>query len=278
MRNKYLVLGSSGQIGAFLVNFLQSNGHSVETFDIVDGDVYDLRTTSNNLLEKKIIESDFVFFLAFDVGGSRYLAKYQDTFEFLQNNIKIMSNTFDLLKKHNKKFIFTSTQMANMSYSSYGLLKSIGEKCTESIGGLVVKLWNVYGAERDYDKSHVITDFIVKAQTQGNIDMISDGTEERQFLYVEDCCECFLTLAESYDTLLKNREYDISSFKWNSIMQIASIVASNFDNVKITPSCKKDNIQQNKKNEPSDYILNFWKPKTDINDGIKKIIKEMKNG
>ena len=237
-----------------------------------------MRTTSNNLLEKKIIESDFVFFLAFDVGGSRYLAKYQDTFEFLQNNIKIMSNTFDLLKKHNKKFIFTSTQMANMSYSSYGLLKSIGEKCTESIGGLVVKLWNVYGAERDYDKSHVITDFIVKAQTQGNIDMISDGTEERQFLYVEDCCECFLTLAESYDTLLKNREYDISSFKWNSIMQIASIVASNFDNVKITPSCKKDNIQQNKKNEPNHYILNFWKPKTDITDGIRKIIKEMKNG
>jgi nucleoside-diphosphate-sugar epimerase len=278
MANKYLVLGSSGQIGSFLVKYLQRKGHIVETFDIVDGDVYDLRISKNKLLEQKLSEVDFVFFLAFDVGGSRYLTKYQNTFQFIQNNIQIMSNTFDLLKKYNKKFIFTSTQMANMSHSSYGLLKSIGERYTDTLGGLVVKLWNVYGAEKDYEKSHVITDFIIKADTQQEIDMISDGTEERQFLYVEDCCECLLTLAKKYDILSRDKEYDISSFKWNTINEVASVVALNFGNTKITPSKEKDNVQQNKKNEPNEYILNFWKPKTNIEDGIRKIIKEMKNG
>ena len=275
MINNYLIIGSSGQIGSFLVKHLQKKGHVVEAFDIVDGEEYDLRTTDNKLLEEKISESDFVFFLAFDVGGSRYLSKYQNTFEFIHNNVQIMSNTFELLKKYDKKFIFTSTQMANMSHSSYGLLKCIGERYTSTLNGLIVKLWNVYGAEKDYEKSHVITDFIIKAETQGDIDMISDGTEERQFLYVEDCCECLLTLSEKYDSLLRDKEYSISSFKWNTINEIASIVASNFHDAKITPSEEKDSVQQNKKNEPDEYILNFWKPKTCIEDGIKKIIKEM---
>jgi hypothetical protein len=107
-------------------------------------------------LEEKIIEADFVHFLAFDIGGSMYMAKYQNTFDFISNNIKIMNNTFDLLKKYNKPFIFASSQMSNMSYSTYGTLKAIGEKYTEALGGIIVKFWNVYGYETDMEKSHVI--------------------------------------------------------------------------------------------------------------------------
>jgi hypothetical protein len=51
-----------------------------------------------------------------------------------------MSNTFDLLKQHNKPFIFASSQMAEMGYSSYGMLKALGEKMTHELGGLVVKI------------------------------------------------------------------------------------------------------------------------------------------
>ena len=47
--------------------------------------------------------SDFIFFLAFDVGGSRYLKKYQNTFDFISNNMRIMENTFSILKKERKK-------------------------------------------------------------------------------------------------------------------------------------------------------------------------------
>jgi len=34
-----------------------------------------------------------------------------------------MENTFSLIKKYNKKFIFASSQMSNMGYSNYGVLK-----------------------------------------------------------------------------------------------------------------------------------------------------------
>ena len=184
---KYLVLGSEGQIGHALKEYLLESGHEVLEYDLVRSPYEDLRLSNNTLLEKQIFSSDFVFFLAFDVGGSRYLKKYQNTYNFLHNNISLMKETFALLKKHNKKFIFASSQMSNMGFSPYGLCKAIGEKYTDSLNGVTVKFWNVYGYENDLDKAHVITDFILKALNNNKIDMMTDGTEERQFLNALDC-------------------------------------------------------------------------------------------
>ena len=198
---KCLVLGSSGQIGDPLCNYLEKQGHEAIRFDIVDGWHYDLRTYRNELLESKIKEADFVYFLAFDVGGSRYLAKYQHTFEFLHNNIQIMQNTFEYLEMYKKKFIFASSQMSSMSWSPYGVAKAVGERYTKALDGLVVKFWNVYGPEKDLEKAHVITDFILKAKNDKVIDMLSDGTEVRQFLHADDCSKCMLILSQEYDNI-----------------------------------------------------------------------------
>ena len=84
--------------------------------------------------------------------------------------------------------------MAEMSHSSYGMLKALGEKMSRDINGLVVKFWNVYGKEHDEEKSHVITDFIKMAKEEGEIKMRTDGTESRQFLYADDACEALLIL------------------------------------------------------------------------------------
>ena len=142
-------------------------------------------------------ESDFVMFMAFDVGGSRYLKTYQHTYEFVSNNVKLMDNAFDALKETKKPFIFASSQMSNMSYSSYGVLKALGEYYAKSLGGLIVKFWNVYGVEHDPEKSHAITDFIRKAQTNGRIDMMTDGVEMRQLLFADDCCRALRLLEHS---------------------------------------------------------------------------------
>jgi hypothetical protein len=48
------------------------------------------------------------------------------------NNMRIMSNTFDAISNNQvTPFIFASSQMAEMSYSSYGMLKALGEKITK---------------------------------------------------------------------------------------------------------------------------------------------------
>ena len=272
--NKYLVLGSSGQIGNHLVSFLKERKHTVLEFDILNDPSQDLRN-NNNALEELVQESDFVMFLAFDVGGSKYLHKHQDSYKFIDNNIRIMSNTFSILKKHSKPFIFASSQLADLHSSTYGLCKAIGEKYTNSLGALSVKLWNVYGCEEGSEKSHVITDFVLKANRDNEIVMLTDGSEERQFLHVEDCCECFYTLSQEYRRLDKDKKYHASSFEWTSIMDVAKEVSKNFDDVKIIPSSGKDHVHCGWRVEPDEYILNFWTPKISLSEGIKNITKEL---
>ena len=57
------VLGSSGQIGAYLSEYLSRKGHIVREFDIVNGIHQDMTHIPNTYLRNAIMESDFVSFL-----------------------------------------------------------------------------------------------------------------------------------------------------------------------------------------------------------------------
>lgn len=249
---KITILGSSGQIGAYLTEYLCKKGHVVEEFDVVNGPSQDMTVIPNQYLEFKIRDSDFVFFLAFDVGGSRYLKKYQHTFQFIDNNTRLMANAFGLLKKYNKRFIFASSQMSNMRHSPYGVLKNVGELYTKSLKGLIVKFWNVYGIEKDQEKAHVITDFIRKGFETGVIDMLTDGQEEREFLYAEDCCEALEAIMNNYNDFTSEDNLHITSYHPTSILDIAHIIKGQFNligkhDVKLQPSTEKDSVQMDKK-------------------------------
>ena len=274
------ILGSSGQIGAYLTEYLRNKGHEVNEFDIVNGRHHDLTEIPNPELHRLIMQSDFVFFLAFDVGGSHYLKKYQHTFKFIDNNGRMMVNVFGLLEKYKKPFVFASSQMSNMSYSPYGVMKRVGELYTRSLNGLIVKFWNVYGIEKDMEKAHVITDFIVKGFETGNIDMMTDGTEEREFLYAEDCCEALETVMEKYSDFTSDNELHITSGISTSILGIARTIQSLFKEigkeVGLSPSPSKDEVQKDARNVPDPYIRKWWEPKTSITDGIEKVFTEMK--
>lgn len=271
---KILVLGSSGQVGAYLVKHLENVGHTVIQFDKERSPLEDLRIPNNPILRKAVDDADFVFYLASDVGGSRYLSKYQHSFDFIQNNTAIMMNTFSILREFNKKFVFASSQMSNMSFSPYGVLKAVGEIYTKSLNGRVVKFWNVYGVEHDMEKAHVITDFILKAKNNGVIDMMTDGEEEREFLYADDCCKALESVMLNYDKFDSDTELCITSFESAKVIDIAKVIASYF-NAEVKPSDKKDSVQMNKKNVADRTILNYWKPEVSLRDGILKIIAEM---
>ena len=272
---KYLILGSRGQIGEALVDYLQTKGHEVLEFDLINTADEDLRIHENQLLEAHMQEADFVFFLAFDVGGSRYLAQYQNTFDFIDNNTALMLNTFRALKKYNKRFVFASSQMSNMSYSSYGRAKALGESYTQILGGLVVKFWNVYGLEHDLEKAHVITDFILKAKQSKRIDMLTDGTEERQFLHATDCSRALEMLSEKYDEIPRDKELHATSFVWTTVLDVAKLVAAHFPGTEIVPAPAKDMVQLNKRNEPDDFIKTIWQPEIGIEEGVKDIVSRI---
>ena len=276
---KVLILGSGGQVGAYLTEYLRKKGHEVTEFDIENGQEEDLRTIPNKKLMRDIRFADFVFFLAFDVGGSRYLQKYQHTFDFINNNTRMMANVFGYLGEYNKPFVFASSQMSNMSYSPYGVLKRVGELYTKSLEGLIVHFWNVYGIEKDMDKAHVITDFIKKGFETGDISMLTDGTEQREFLYAEDCCEPLESVMENYDELGSDDNIHITSFEQTSILEIGKIIQDLFSKigkeVTLSPAESKDEVQKDKRNEADKFITKWWQPKTSIQDGVAQVFYDM---
>ena len=59
------ILGSSGQIGAYLTEYLRDKGHEVTEFDKNYSIDHDMTKIPNYQLRHAIKDSDFVFFLAF---------------------------------------------------------------------------------------------------------------------------------------------------------------------------------------------------------------------
>ena len=278
---KVTILGSGGQIGAYLTEYLRKKDYEVLEFDITNGEHQDMTHIPNTYLRNAIMNSDFVFFLAFDVGGSHYLKKYQHTFKFIDNNTRLMANVFGYLEDYSKPFVFASSQMSNMSYSPYGVMKRVGELYTKSLNGLIVKFWNVYGIEKDMEKAHVITDFIHKGFESGIINMMTDGTEAREFLYAEDCCEALEKIMEEYSNLSSDDELHITTGVYTSILEIAQEIRKLFNDigkeVEVIPSEKKDEVQKDARNEPDSFIRKIWQPKTSVKDGLKKVFEVMKN-
>jgi nucleoside-diphosphate-sugar epimerase len=270
---KILILGSSGQLGSYATLYFRQKQHEVIEWDILNSFEQDLRVFNSNLIAT-MINSDFVLYFASDVGGAKYLEKYQDSYDFINNNMSIMRIVFDALKTTKVSFIFTSSQMADIPDSTYGNLKLIGEKLTKNLNGLCVRLWNVYGSEHDEEKSHVITDFINMAKYNNKIITRTDGNESRQFLYVEDFCDCIYTLIKNYNELNKNKNYHITSFEWNTIKDVARII-SKISNCGVEYSDRKDLTQKNSMNVPDSYILKFWNPKITLEEGIKKLYYDM---
>ena len=130
------------------------------------------------------------------------------------------------------------------------------------------------------EKAHVITDFIAKGFETGTIDMMTDGTEEREFLYAEDCCEALETVMQEYTAFTSDDELHITSGISTSILEIARTIQLYFGGeekeVEIVPASSKDEVQKDARNIPDPYITKWWEPKTSITEGIGKVFEEMK--
>lgn len=260
MRN--LVIGSEGFIGKPFCKYLEEAGEEVVRFDIKRGKKEDARVQKLNL--SKI---DRVYFLAWDVGGSKYLYEKKLQMGQLKWNLDLMRNVFDQVERDKKPFLFVSSQLAEECDTVYGVTKRLGEVWTHELGGVCIRVWNAYGVMEPLDiKSHVISDFIYQALKTRKIQMMTDGEEWRQFTHIVDLSRAFHNALS-----LKNRKrtvYDASSYEWVRIIDIANIIAK-LTGAKVIPGKIKGHDPL-----PS---LNMgrvpgWLPSFSLQDGISEMI------
>ena len=61
--------------------------------------------------------------------------------------------------------------------------------------------------------------------------MITDGQEEREFLYAQNCCEALEIVMNNYDEFKSEDKLDITSFSSIKIIDLAKIVQKKFSSM-----------------------------------------------
>ena len=271
MPPKFLVLGSEGVIGSSFAQYVRDEHlGEIIPWDLQLTSEHDLREPDNMpRLRAAIAEADFILFAAYDVGGSKYLIS--DSAELTLNNMKIMSNVFPLLTK---PYIFLSSQMAVSSKGAYSDCKRLGELCVDPRMGVIVRLWNVYGHETPSMRSHVIPDFIHSALTRGRIDMMTAGTEERQFLHALDCSRALHTIFTDFDRYNASRvPIELSNHKWTSVLQVAGMIAEFVPGTQILAGTGRS-IQG--RLDPSSQFADLVETPIALEEGVRQMVEQQR--
>jgi len=269
---KNLVIGSDGFIGKPFCDFLEKQGEKVLRFDIKRNVKEDGRK-----FEFDFKDIDKIYFLAWDVGGSKYLYEKKLQLGQLKWNLDLMRNVFDSIEKQKKDFLFVSSQLSEEVDTVYGVTKRLGEVWARELGGISVRVWNAYGVMENLDvKSHVMSDFIYQALKNREIKMMTDGLEWRQFTHIEDLSRAFHMALNSKN--LNRTVYDASSYEWVRILDIAQIICE-LTGAKCYPGKIKGHDpvpSQNMGRIPG------WLPSISLKDGLEKMVaqarKELKDG
>lgn len=260
---KNLVIGSEGFIGKIFCKFLENKNEEVVRFDIKRNENEDARTATLDMND-----IDRVYFLAWDVGGAKYLYKDDAQLGQLDWNISLLQNVMKQLQVTRKPFLFISTQLAEEYDTVYGATKRLGEIWTRLLDGVFIRQWNVYGPLEEHTiKSHVMSDFVYQALTTGEIRMLTDGQEVRQFIHIDDVCDAwYMALSQN----IKGK-HDVTSFEWVKIIDIAQKIAD-LTGAKIIPGTKVGSTPLT----PMSGKIKDWLPKVKLDEGIKKMVEEAK--
>jgi nucleoside-diphosphate-sugar epimerase len=259
-----LVIGSEGFIGKSFCNFLESKGEKVTRFDIKrDEENEDARHVKINMEN-----IDRVYFLAWDVGGAKYLYKEDAQLNQLDWNLKLLHNVMKQLQETKKPFLFISTQLAEEYDTVYGATKRLGEIWTKLLDGVFIRQWNVYGPLEEHSiKSHVMSDFVHQALTTGEIHMLTNGEEVRQFIHIDDVCEAWhMALSQNLKGV-----HDVTSFEWIKIIDIANKIAA-ITGAKVVPGEKSGSTPLT----PISGKINGWNPKVNLDEGIRRMVEDAK--
>ena len=258
-----LVMGSEGFVGRPLSQYLRSIGEEVVECDLKLGGEYDLKE-----IRVDFDGIDRVYFLAWDVGGAKYLYRKEYQLRQLDWNLKLLTNVMRQLQMSKIPFLFVSSQLAEESDTVYGVTKRLGEVWTTLLSGLQVRLWNVYGPfEKPSERTHVVSDFVYQALTTGEIRMLTTGEEQRQFIHIQDVCKALHHVISSGVQGI----YDVTSLKWMTIRRLADMIAD-YAEAKVIPGDRVGNTTLTRiRGQVPD-----WSPLVKIEDGLAVMVDEMR--
>ena len=297
-KDKILVTGASGLVGSNLILNLSNKGYEVLGINSKN----DLRIATNAYKFFDDFKPTIVFHLAAKVGGIHANSNFKA--DFYSDNVLINTNVVNACIKSKVDYIFAMgtgcaypkrleekilfekdfldgiPEITNdaYAYAKRGLLvhlKSLEE--SNSIKYTYCLPANLYGPFDNFHplNSHVVPGLIrrfcdTKDKNLDEIYIWGDGSAKRDFLYIDDCINAIIKLAEVQFCGSVN----VSSNTLTSIKDLANILKAetNFEG-----SIKYDQTKlsgQSQRIMDSSKMANLgWNPETTLSEGIKKTVK-----
>lgn len=283
-----IVTGGKGFIGSHLTGALQKNGREVK---IIDGALGRLGKVFEPDIRKPISHDvffgcDTVYHLA---ALSNIIPSITNPRDYYETNV---TGTFNVLEAARlagiKKFVYAAsascygnnlpdrpiaeTYPCNPQYP-YALTKYMSEQLVMHYGKVYgmdvvsLRLFNVYGP-RSLTKSAygaMFNTFLAQKANGKPLTIIGDGTQSRDFVYVDDVVEAFIFAAEKGSGI-----YNVGTGVATPIKRVAEIIGGDMVSIPERPGepyfiCA-DNVRL--------YGLG-WEPKVNIERGIGKMLENL---
>lgn len=213
-------------------------------------------------------------------------------------------NLLDLAVKYNSKVVHFSTSevygnpLVHPQVETYnGNVNPIGiracydegKRCSEtlcfdynrvySLDVKVIRIFNTYGPYMDKNDGRVISNFINQALKNKDITIYGTGEQTRSFQYIDDLVDGIITCMQ-----LDNKNFcgplNLGNPTEFTIKELADIV---LDKIECTSSIiytdlpQDDPVKRKPNIELATLVLNGWKPKVKLNDGLDKTIEYFRN-
>ncbi|WP_235497054.1 UDP-glucuronic acid decarboxylase family protein [Aneurinibacillus migulanus] len=308
-KKRILITGGSGFIGSHLCRHFLKKGHEVICID-------NFSTSSRfNVLDLipnprfELIKLDVTLPLHFEVDEIYNLAcpaspiHYQnDPIKTIKTNILGIMNVLDLAVCLNTKVLHASTSevygdpLIHPQREDYwGNVNPIGKRscydegkrCAETlcfdfhgqygIDVRVVRIFNTYGPHMHPRDGRVVSNFIIQALKGENITIYGDGQQTRSFCYVDDLIEGITRMMEIDEGFIG--PVNLGNPIECTILELAEKVLS------LTGSKSKltfiplpmDDPKQRKPDITLAKSKLGWKPKVNLEDGLKRTIAYFQN-
>jgi GDP-L-fucose synthase len=301
---KIYVAGHRGMVGSAIVRELQNNGfHNIVTKTSKE---LDLRSQDAVRSFYETEKPQYVFVAAAKVGGIHANNVYRA--EFLYDNLMIQNNLIHFAYESGvNKLLFLGSsciypklaeQPLKEDYLLSGYLESTNEpyaiaKITgikmceayrDQYGCSFISAMptNLYGPNDNYhpENSHVLPALIrkfheAKVSSTGQVEIWGDGTPMREFLYADDLANALVYLMENYN---EKQFVNVGFGSDVTIKELAETVAKvvGFDGGMKYDSSKPNGTPR-KLMDSSRLFSTGWKPKTNLEEGIRLAYQDFLN-
>ena len=295
---RILVTGGYGFIGSHTVERLIKEGHEVHIIDnLVTGKMRNISSKVKHFLldindskVEEIFASNLYNIVIHLAAQTSETSAELDPVKNEQANVCGLTNMLNLSKKYGVgKFIFTSSAVIYGNVgdepihegseispeSSFGLSKSLGEKCVHyyddnvSMNTVILRLSNVYGPRETLSsEGSVIETLIDQLAHKKDLTIHGTGDQAYDFIYVSDVVEAIYRAVEYSGSMTLN----VSAGKSHTLNQVVEMLqAISGDEISINNEepLPTEVLYSNISNEMAKEHLT-WYPRFELLEGLNK--------